>query len=54
MFIDRSVLEVFANDTACVTKVIPLLDANAPLEIHADGGTARVKRVEAWPMKTIW
>jgi beta-fructofuranosidase len=54
MFIDRSVLEVFANETACLTKIISPLDANASLEIRADGGTARVKRVEAWPIKTIW
>jgi beta-fructofuranosidase len=54
MFIDRSVLEVFANDTACITKVISPLDANASLEVRAEGGSAQVKRVEAWPMNTVW
>jgi len=54
IFIDRSVLEVFANDTACVTRVIAPLDASATLEIRAEGGTANVRRVQAWPMKTIW
>ncbi|HXT41542.1 MAG TPA: glycoside hydrolase family 32 protein [Candidatus Angelobacter sp.] len=54
MFIDRSVLEVFANETACITKVISPLDANASLEIRTEGGITMAKRVEAWPMKTIW
>jgi beta-fructofuranosidase len=54
VFIDRSVLEVFANETVCVTKVISPLDTHASLEIRADGGTAKVKRFEAWPMKAIW
>jgi beta-fructofuranosidase len=54
IFIDRSVLEVFANETACITKTIAPLDFNATLEIRADGGTANAKLVQAWPMKTIW
>jgi beta-fructofuranosidase len=54
IFLDRSVMEVFANETVCVTKVISPLDANASLEIRAEGGVAKAKRVEAWPMKTIW
>ena len=33
IFIDPSVLEVFANETLCATKVISPLDANATLEI---------------------
>lgn len=54
LFVDRSVLEVFANDTVCVTKVISPLDAAPSLEIRATRGRAEVNRVEAWPMKTIW
>jgi beta-fructofuranosidase len=54
IFIDRSVLEVFANETACITKVISPLDADPVLELRADGGPATAKRVRAWPMKTIW
>jgi hypothetical protein len=26
----------------------------AALEIRAEGGNAVVKRIQAWPMKTIW
>jgi len=54
IFIDRSVLEVFANDTACITKIIPTLDTDAVLKIRADGGTASVEKIQAWPMTTIW
>ena len=54
IFIDRSVLEVFANETVCITKTIAPLDATATLEIRAGGGTANAKRIQAWPIKTIW
>ena len=54
IFLDRSVLEVFANDTVCITKHIPTLDASAILTIHAQGSTAIAKLVQAWPMKAIW
>ncbi|HWX19385.1 MAG TPA: glycoside hydrolase family 32 protein [Candidatus Binatia bacterium] len=54
IFLDRSVLEVFANETVCVTKTITPLAADATLAIHAQGGHGMAKLVEAWPMKTIW
>lgn len=54
IFIDRSVLEIFANETVCVTKTISPLEANASLEIRAEGGNANAKRIQAWPMKSIW
>ena len=54
IFIDRSVLEVFASETVCITKIIPTLDAGATLSIRADGSAAGVQRIQAWPIKTIW
>lgn len=54
IFIDRSVLEVFANDTVCVTKTtLPPYDAST-LTVQADGGAAHLRRLQVWPMKTIW
>ncbi len=53
IFIDRSVLEIFANETVCATKIISPLDARATLEIRAQGGAVNA-RLQAWPMKTIW
>jgi sucrose-6-phosphate hydrolase SacC (GH32 family) len=54
IFVDCSVLEVFANETVCATKIISPLEANPTLEIRAEGGSATVKRIQAWPVKTIW
>jgi beta-fructofuranosidase len=54
IFIDRSVLEVFANETVCLTKRIDPLEANAVFVVRAEGGQASAKRIQAWPMKTIW
>lgn len=54
IFIDRSVLEVFANDTVCFTKTITPLEADAALEIRTGDGHANAKRIQSWPMKTIW
>jgi len=54
IFTDRSVLEVFANDTVCITKVIPPFASSANLAIHATGGDAKLKRLQAWPMQSIW
>jgi len=52
IFLDRSVLEVFANDTVCITKIISPLGQHPVLSLHTDGGVARVRRVQAWPLKT--
>jgi len=54
LFLDRSVLEVFANDTVCITKTIALPGSPLTLTIHAETGVAGTSLVEAWPMKSIW
>lgn len=54
IFIDHSVLEVFANETACITKVIPTLGDDATLEIDTSNSTATATVIRAWPMRTIW
>ena len=54
IFMDRSVLEVFANDTVCITKIISPFDSNPILKIRAQGGGAIIKHLQTWPMKTIW
>jgi beta-fructofuranosidase len=54
IFMDRSVLEVFANDRLCVTRVIAPLEAGATLQVSSPDGSAQAKLIEAWPMKTIW
>jgi beta-fructofuranosidase len=54
IFLDRSVLEIFANGTICATKVIPPPEGALKLELRAEGDQAKAKRIEAWPMKSIW
>lgn len=54
IFLDRSVLEVFANETVCLTKAITPLGADATLELRAEGGSAKAKSIQAWPLQAIW
>jgi beta-fructofuranosidase len=54
IFFDRSVMEVFANETVCITKVITPLDGNSVMVLRADGENAKAERIQVWPMNTIW
>jgi beta-fructofuranosidase len=54
IFIDHSVVEVFVNDELCGTTLISPPVGDSSLEMNAEGGEAKAKLVEAWPIKTIW
>lgn len=54
VFVDRSVVEVFADDGTCITKVIPPLDGDLVLELDAYGAPVTARRVQVWPMQSIW
>lgn len=54
IFIDRSVLEVFADNGTCVTEVIPPLDGNPVLELDGYGKGVTARQLQVWPMKSIW
>jgi beta-fructofuranosidase len=54
IFVDRSVLEVIANDTVAVTKTIPPFRPGGALIVRADAGAATFKSIRAWPMQSIW
>lgn len=54
LFMDRSVLEVFANDQVCLTRRIEPLEGDLTLKIRAESGAAKLKRFQTWPLKTIW
>ena len=53
IFIDRSVLEVYANGRACLTKVIYPGERDLGLGLFASGGSARLKSLSVWPLKSI-
>ncbi|HUU32111.1 MAG TPA: GH32 C-terminal domain-containing protein [Phycisphaerae bacterium] len=51
MFLDRSILEVFANRRQCVTqRIYPAGRDSVGVAVFAAGGAATVEGVEAWDM----
>ncbi len=55
VFLDKSVLEVFANDgRACITRVIYPEEHDQGIELFASGGLAKVESFDVWRMKSIW
>ena len=52
VFLDKSMLEVFANDRQCITQQIyPQREDSQMIKAFAKGGAANVKRVQAWQMR---
>ena len=55
IFIDRSIVEVFANDRQCLTcRVYPNGGESAGVSVFAKGGDARLESLDAWQMRSIW
>jgi beta-fructofuranosidase len=51
IFLDRSVIEVFVNDRACITeRIYPSRPDSLGIELFAEGGTARLRSLTAWEM----
>jgi beta-fructofuranosidase len=54
VYLDRSVLEVYANNRACITRVIEAGSDQQGVALFARGGSAKVRSLESWPMASIW
>jgi beta-fructofuranosidase len=55
IFVDRSVIEVFANDTRCLTKrVYPSRKDSLGVTLFALGGEAKLVSLDAWDLKAVW
>ena len=55
VFLDRSVIEVFVNDSVVLsTRIYPTRPDSLGLELFAEGGPLRVEAVDIWEMGTIW
>ncbi len=55
IYVDRSVVEVFANDLVCVTsRVYPSRSDSQGLSVFARGGPARLVVLEVWALGSIW
>lgn len=51
VFLDKPMLEVFANDRQCITQqVFPSRKDSLGVRIHAKGGEAVIRRLDAWDM----
>ncbi len=52
VFVDKSVVEVFANDRVCITRVIEA--GSDEVALFASGGRASVKSLSVWTLKSVW
>ncbi|MBN1565617.1 MAG: glycoside hydrolase family 32 protein [Anaerolineae bacterium] len=55
LFLDHSVLEVFANDWACfTTRIYPTRPDSLGLSLSVVGGAVTLKSLDLWALNTIW
>lgn len=54
IFIDKSMIEVFANDRQAVVAWHEYLPENINISLFSKGGDMKVKKVTAWKMKSIY
>jgi len=55
LFLDRSIVEVFANSRLCLTKrIYPSRPDSVGVRLSARGGTATVQSMDVWQMTPVW
>ena len=55
IFVDRSVVEVFANNRQCLTKrIYPARRDSRGVQLFAEGGSAKLRSIDVWDMAEIW
>lgn len=55
IFLDRSVVEVFANGRVCLSdRIYPYRPDSLGLDLFSTGGDAKLKSLDVWQMKSIW
>ncbi|MFP6568994.1 MAG: glycoside hydrolase family 32 protein [Dehalococcoidia bacterium] len=55
IFIDRSIVEVFANGIQCLTlRVYPESPASTGVSVFAKGNSATLKSLDCWQMRSVW
>jgi sucrose-6-phosphate hydrolase SacC (GH32 family) len=55
LFVDRSVLEVYANGHTCLTsRIYPQGTGGYQPRLFAEGGNAQLARIEGWTIDAIW
>jgi beta-fructofuranosidase len=54
VFVDRSVIEVFANSRLCLTSRVYPSAESLGVALFAQGGSVGVRSVDVWTMRSIW
>ena len=55
IFVDRSIVEVFANDKQCLTlRAYPSRADSAGVSLFARGGAAQLRSLKVWQMRSVW
>lgn len=55
VFVDRSVVEVFANHRHYLCKrIYPARDDSLGVRVYSLGGTATLRSLDAWDMQAVW
>jgi beta-fructofuranosidase len=55
IFVDRSVVEVFANGRACAaSRVYPSGSDSLGVALFAKGGAAEARSIDIWEVGSIW
>ena len=55
VFVDRSIVEVFANGRQCLTvRAYPEREDSLGVSVFARGGAARLASLDAWQMRSVW
>jgi beta-fructofuranosidase len=54
VFVDRSMIEVFANGRLCLTSRVYPSETSLGVALFAQGGSLNVPVIDVWDMKSIW
>jgi beta-fructofuranosidase len=55
VFLDHSVIEVFANERACLTsRIYPSRSDSLGVDVFAQGREAKLRSLDVWELKSIW
>lgn len=55
IFLDRSIIEIFANGRECLTsRIYPTRDDSLGIDLFAHSGDVALKRMDVWEMASIW
>ena len=54
VFLDKSIIEVFANDRVAALAPHRYAPGNLGVSLFSEGGSVRVKEVKGWKLRSIY